>query len=186
MLVAGCTGLPDSGEKGYVTGDGLVRQVAASERVEPIELSGRDLAGGDLALDRGTPQVLVVWGSWCVECRQEQDEVNAAARELAGTADFLGLNVRENSVENARSYEREFNVPYPSIDAADGKALLAFNGVLSFSTVPAFVILDGQGRVAASILGRLPSTTTLVQIVEEVAAEAETADDAAVRSGPDG
>ena len=178
-VLSGCTGLPDSGEKGYVTGDGLVRQIAPAERTEPIDLIGKDLGGGTVAVDQsaGRPRVVVVWGSWCVECRQEQEEVNAAAEELAGVATFIGLDTRETSADNARAYEREFDVQYPSIDANDGKAILAFNGTLSFASVPAFVVLDAEGRVAASIVGRLPSQRTLVTLVEDVAAEtAESAD----------
>ncbi len=56
-----------------------------------------------------------------------------------------------------------------------GKALLAFQGTLSPYTVPAFLVLDSEGRVAASIIGRLPSTLTLVQLVEDVAAGDRTA-----------
>ncbi len=114
---------------------------------------------------------MVVWGAWCVECRAEQDAVNAAAAELEGTAHFVGVDVRDPSVETARAYEREKQVPYPSLYAGDGKALLAFRGTLSPYTVPAFVVLDADGRVAASIIGVLPSTLTLVQLVEEIAAE---------------
>jgi hypothetical protein len=31
-------------------------------------------------------------------------------------------------------------------------------------------VLDGEGRVAASIIGKLPSTTTLVEVVKDVGA----------------
>lgn len=173
LVASGCTGLPDSGEKGYVTGDGLVRQIDPADRAQPIELTGEDLDGATVAIEEsaGEPRVVVVWGSWCVECRQEQDQVNAAAQELEGTATFVGLDTREASLDTARAYEREFDVQYPSIDANDGKAILAFNGVLSFASVPAFVVLDAEGRVAASIVGRLPSQRTLVTIVEDVAGE---------------
>lgn len=57
--LSGCTGLPDSGEKGYVTGDGLVRQIAPAERTEPIDLTGDDLDGGTVAVD--TPVSPASW-----------------------------------------------------------------------------------------------------------------------------
>ena len=34
--------------------------------------------------------------------------------------------------------------------------------------IPSTVIIDAEGRVAASILGQLPSVTTLVELVEDV------------------
>lgn len=172
MLAAatGCSALPETGDKGYVTSSGVVSQLAAAEREQPVELVGTDLDGDsvDLADYRGAPLVLVVWGSWCVECRIEQEAVNEAAAELEGTAEFLGLDVRDN-LGSARTYERQKQVPYPSLDANDGQALLAFQGTLAPYTVPAFVVLDAEGRVAASIIGRLPSKLTLVRLVEDVA-----------------
>lgn len=174
LLLAGCTGLPESGDKGYTTGDGVVTELAVDDRESPVALRAEDLDGDDISLAdyRGKPLVVVVWGAWCVECRAEQSEVNAAVDELAGTAEFVGLNVREASVDNARAYIREADIPYPSIDGNDGQALSAFSGTLAPYTVPAFVVLDADGRIAASIIGRLPSRLTLVDLVEGVAAGA--------------
>lgn len=178
-LLAGCASLPGSGDKGYVTGDGAVSQVAVDDRDSPVELVAEDLDGKAFDMDdyRGKPLVVVVWGAWCVECRAEQSEVNGAAEELAGTAEFVGLNVREASVDNALAYVRKYDVPYPSIDGNDGRALGAFDGALTPYAVPAFVVLDAEGRISASIIGALPSRLTLVDVVKEVAAEAAGATD---------
>jgi thiol-disulfide isomerase/thioredoxin len=171
-VLTGCTGLPESGDKGYLTGDGDVSQLAVDDRESPVALRADDIDGNEISLGdyRGQPVVIAVWGSWCVECREEQSEVNQAAEELDGTAEFVGLNVREPSLDNARAYVREADVPYRSIDGNDGQALQAFEGALSPYTVPAFVVLDAEGRIAASIIGTLPSRLTLVELVEEVAA----------------
>jgi thiol-disulfide isomerase/thioredoxin len=168
-----CSGLPESGDKGYTTGEGTVTQLAVDDRESPVTLRADDLDGNDISLAdyRGKPLVIVVWGAWCVECRAEQSEVNRAAEELAGTARFVGIDVRDN-VAAAQQYEREKDVAYPSIDGNDGQALKAFAGTLAPYTVPAFVVLDAEGRVAASIIGTLPSRLTLVDVVEEVASGA--------------
>ena len=177
LLLAGCSGLEGTGGKGYITGEGQVVQRAATERDEPVELVAEDLAGEevDLADFRGTPVVIVVWGAWCPPCRAETPEVLAAAEELGDRAQFVGINLRESSRETARAFERSNDVPYPSVYSPDGKAMLAFNGVLTIRSIPSFVVLDAEGRAAATIIGRLPSRTTLVQLVEDVAEE-ETAD----------
>jgi thiol-disulfide isomerase/thioredoxin len=173
-VLTGCSALPGTGDKGYVTGDGVVSQVALDDRDSPVALRADDLDGNEISLAdyRGKPLVVVVWGSWCVECREEQSEVNRAAEELEGTAEFVGLDVRESSVDSAIAYERSFDVPYPSIDGNDGQALKAFTGTLAPYTVPAFVVLDAEGRIAASIIGKLPSRLTLVDVVKEVASGA--------------
>jgi thiol-disulfide isomerase/thioredoxin len=173
-VLSGCSGLPESGDKGYTTDEGHVSTLAVDDRESPVALRADDLDGNEISLAdyRGKPVVIVVWGAWCVECRAEQADVNGAAEDLAGTAEFVGINVREPSVDNARAYVREADIPYPSIDGNDGQALKAFTGSLSPYTVPAFVVLDAEGRIAASIIGRLPSRLTLVDVVEEVASGA--------------
>ena len=95
-----------------------------------------------------------------------------AARDLADDdVAFLGIDSRDPSRSAAQAFVRTFDVPYPSFYSPDGEALLPFSGTLTPNSIPAFVVLDHEGRVAASIIGKLPSTTTLVEIVEEVAAE---------------
>jgi hypothetical protein len=41
--------------------------------------------------------------------------------------------------------------------------------VLTPNTIPATLVLDAQGRVAASVIGEVPSTLTLVQLVQDAA-----------------
>jgi thiol-disulfide isomerase/thioredoxin len=171
LAVSGCASLQGTGDKGYVTGDGTVRLVDAADRAQPVELTGKDLDGKplDLADLHGRPTVVVVWGAWCVDCRAEAPALVAAAHRLDGTARFVGIDVRDGSPEQAQSFVRHFEVPYRSFYSPDGQALLQFQGTLSPRTIPSTVVLDGQGRVAASIIGQIPSTTTLVDVVRDVA-----------------
>ncbi len=173
VLLAGCTSLQGTGDKGYVSAEGTVRQVAPADRDQPVTLTGEDLEGRQLSLEefRGTPVVAVVWGSWCAPCRAEAPEVVAAANELGEDAQFVGLNIRDSSPEQAQSFVRTFEVPYPSYFSPDGRAMLAFSGTLTPNSIPSFVVLDAEGRVAASIIGELPSRLTLTDLVEDVAAE---------------
>jgi len=173
VLLVGCSSLQGTGDKGYVSGAGEVVQVAQDNRDEPVALTGRDLEGERLSTAdwRGKPVVAVVWGSWCAPCRAEAPDVVAAAREVGDRAQFVGINIRDASPEQARSFVRTFDVPYPSYYSPDGEAMLAFSGTLTPNSIPSFVVLDAEGRVAASIIGELPSRTTLVEVVEEVVAE---------------
>jgi len=94
-----------------------------------------------------------------------------AADELGDSASFVGINLRDGSTAQALAHDKKYGVEYPSFYEPDGKALLAFPGVLTPRAVPATVVLDAEGRVAASILGPIPSTQTLVDVVEEVAGD---------------
>jgi thiol-disulfide isomerase/thioredoxin len=173
LALTGCSSLSGTGDTGFVTSDGTVTEVAAADRGEPVSLTGKDLDGKDLDLAsfHGKPVVVAVWGSWCTPCRAEAPDVVAAANELGDSAQFVGINIRDGSTEQAASFVRRFDVPYPSLFSPDGRALLAFRGTLTPNSIPSFVVLDGQGRVAASIIGQLPSTTTLVEVVKDVSQE---------------
>ena len=170
LAVAGCSSLEGAGDKGYVSGDGSVRVLDVAERGEPITLSGEDLDGRplDLADFRGRPTVVNVWGAWCAECNEEAPDLVAADKQLGDSAHFVGINIRDGSQAQAQGYVRTFGLEFPSFWAPDGKALLEFQGTLTPNAVPATVVLDADGRVAATILGVLPSTQTLVDVVKEV------------------
>ncbi|GAA4130075.1 hypothetical protein GCM10022215_43400 [Nocardioides fonticola] len=170
--LAGCSRFEASGDKGYVSGDGTITTLDAADRDAPVELTGTDLDGEplDVATYRGKPVVIVVWGAWCVECRTEADEVTAAAKELGSSVQFLGIDLRDN-VSAAKAYERRFGVTWPSFNSPGGQEMLAFPGTLTPNTIPAFVVLDAEGRVAASIRGTLPSQQTLVDLAGDVLKE---------------
>ena len=173
FAVTGCTSLQGSGSKGYVSGDGSLALVARADRGEPLELTGQDLDGKtlDLADLRGRPTVVAVWGSWCAPCNAEAPDLVRAANRLQGTAHVVGIDVRDPSQAQARSFVRKYDVPYPSFYSPDGKALLSFAGTLGANSVPATVVLDADGRVAASVLGSIPSVETLVDVVHDVAGD---------------
>ena len=135
-----------------------------------MDLTGDDLDGTALSLEelRGKPVVVNVWGAWCDPCNEEQPELNDVSRELGDRAAFVGINVRDASVEDAQAYVRAFDVPYPSIYSSDGRALLAFRGEVGPRSIPSTLVLDGDGRIAAVIRGAIPSRQTLVSAVEKV------------------
>ena len=52
-----------------------------------------------------------------------------------------------------------------------GEALLAFSGTLTPRTIPSTVVLDRRGRIAATVIGPIPSKGTFTDLVREVAGE---------------
>ncbi|MCW2858207.1 MAG: TlpA family protein disulfide reductase [Marmoricola sp.] len=170
LATAGCT-TTGTGDQGYVEGDGVITLLAPNQRHVPGTVSGTTLEGAKVSLASYAGKVVVinVWGSWCPPCRSEAAALSAAARELMpqGVV-FLGINTRDTSSDNALAFQRARGVPYPSIFDPGGRNLLAFDGTLSPNAIPSTVVIDAQGRVAASIIGQLPSTQTLVDVVADV------------------
>jgi thiol-disulfide isomerase/thioredoxin len=168
LLLAGCSSLGGTGDKGYITGDGRITEVPKADRGDPIDLQGRTLDGQPLSMSdlRGKPVVVNVWWSGCPPCRVEQPLLNEAADDLGASAHVVGINIRDLSADNALAYVRSHDVSYPSFYDPSGKALLAFQGTLSPRTIPSTLVLDSQGRLAASIIGSVPTKLTLTDIVD--------------------
>lgn len=159
-----------SGDSGYVSGKGVITRLAVDQREQPGVVSGETIEGKQIALTDFAGQVVVVnvWGSWCPPCRAETPDLVAAAQELADDdVAFLGINSRDLDQAAARAFVRRFDVPYPSIYDQQGETLLAFRDTLAPNSIPSTVIIDEEGRVAASVLGQV-SKSTLVGLVEDV------------------
>lgn len=170
-LVAAC-GATGTGDKGYVGADGIITRLAPDERraVEG-DVSGETLDGDQWALDdqRGKVVVLNVWGTWCPPCRKEAPVLSEAARQLqADGVIFMGINTRDSSAAQGRAFERNFKVAYPSLFDPDGRTLLAFRGTITPNAIPSTLVIDRDGKVAASVLGEITSARTLIGLVEDV------------------
>jgi thiol-disulfide isomerase/thioredoxin len=170
LTATGCTSLQGTGDKGYVTGDGAIRTIPLSDRGDAITLEGKDLDGRPISLDsmRGKPTVVTVWGSWCASCRKDSPYLVAAQKQLGDQVNFVGIDSRDAGTAQAKAYNQRFGIGWKSFFSPGGEALLAFPGVLTPNSVPATVVLDEQGRAAVDINGGVPSTLTLVQLVQDV------------------
>lgn len=173
---AGVPGLRDQAAGAYVSGDSSVQQIPPEERGEPVEgLVGQTVDGEQLDVSqlRGGLVVLNVWGSWCAPCHAEAPDLVQAQAELAEPgapdAEFVGINIRDRSVEAAAGFEDEYGIGWPSLHDPDSLLLLRLAEDVPPNVVPSTLVLDEQGRVAARILAQV-DRATLVGVVEDVAA----------------
>jgi len=184
LVLAGCSGGDggtgsgsgdgDVADQGYVSGDGSFTQWAADDRQGPVEVAGTDFAGQavDVADWRGDVVVLNTWYAACPPCREEAPDLVDIANEYAGSGvHLLGINGVDDAGA-AESFQRTFDVPYPSIDDRDKQAVAALQGVVPIQATPTTVVLDREGKVAARIVG-LAEGSTLRALVDEVLAEGE-------------
>jgi peroxiredoxin len=182
LLLAGCT--PDTGSstpddvegQGYQSGDGSTTTWTAADRTGPLELSGTDFEGTaqDVADWRGDVVVLNTWYANCPPCRAEAPDLAALSTDYAADGvKVLGIN-RTDDAGTAQAFERQFEVPYPSLADTDGAAIATLQGTVPVNAVPTTVVLDRDGKVAGRILG-LADPSTLRSIVDELLDEEQPA-----------
>lgn len=190
VLVLGACSTDDGGaddvvDQGYESGDGSTTTWAVDERTDPVALTGTDYEGldHDLADARGDVVLLNTWYAACPPCRAEAPDLVDIAEDYADDGlQVLGINSRD-AAGAAQAFQREFDVPYPSLDDSDGSAVAVLQGVVPVSAVPTTILLDREGRVAARVLG-LADASTLRALVDDLLAEDRPAGDATDQDAP--
>lgn len=142
-------------------------------RPESPTLEGTTLDGTPFNLADLTGNIVVinVWGSWCGPCRAETpDLVRVAGHHEDKGVRFVGIDTRDN-LPAAQAFVRQYNVPYPSVFDEDGRALLPFNRLIPSAAVPSTLVVDTDGNVAATVVGRV-TYATLDGLLDDLEAEA--------------
>lgn len=164
--LVGCTA--ESDEQRCTNRDGII-ECAPDQRSAAPKVSGELLDGGsyDLSQDRGKVVVINFWGSWCAPCRAEADDLEGTyqATKASGVT-FLGINVSD-SRDKAIAFE-EGRATYPSLFDPPGRAALDFD--IAPNAIPATIVLDREGRIAALRRGGV-TRDVLQPVVERIAAE---------------
>lgn len=130
--------------------------IAAARRVAAPDLAGSTLTGGrdSLAAYKGHVVVINIWSSNCGPCRAEAPGLAAvAASTRAQGVRFLGIDTRDYSRTNGAAFAKRFALPYPSLFDPSGRQVLRFpRNSVNPQSVPATVVIDAQGRIAARAL----------------------------------
>ncbi|GAA2623966.1 TlpA disulfide reductase family protein [Streptomyces axinellae] len=162
LLLSACGGEETgsaSGDTKFVQGTGEITKVADGKRTSVPDLKGPSVDGKKLKLSdyKGKVVVLNVWGSWCSPCRAEAPNLAKVARDTKGKdVQFLGINTRDLDKANAKAFERNYDIDYPSFYDPSGKLILKFpRNTLSPQAIPSTLILDKDGKVAVRALKEL-------------------------------
>lgn len=137
---------------------------------DPV-LAGELVAGGsyDRATHEGKVTVVNFWGSWCGPCRGEMPGLVKAYEDLkADDVVFLGINVRDPNLDQARAFVDQYKVPYPSIRDSQSKLALEFDVVPS--SIPTTLILGKDGK-PKKVFRAAVIETDLVAAVRKVLAD---------------
>ena len=175
-LLAAC-GPADSGAgdvvgQGFVSGDGSVQQWEPDERGDAVVVEGTSFEGDEVSTADWSGDVVVLntWYAGCAPCRAEAPDLVALAEDRADEGvHLLGINT-EDDAGTALAFQRTFDVGYPSIEDRSGQVVAGLSGVVPLQAVPSTVVLDGEGRVAARVVGQ-GGGSTLDGMVDDVLSE---------------
>ena len=159
-----------------VLGWGLVQSTAprpeAGENAPAFELEffeGYEWQGKTAAsLDDMNGQIVVMnfWASWCVECRAETDELEAAWQKY-GDQGVVFVGVAYADVEpNSIAYMEEFEVTFPHAPDLG----TSISNDYEITGVPETFIIDQNGEIAYVQIGPI-SSSTLDSVIGQLLAE---------------
>ncbi|MQA84890.1 MAG: redoxin domain-containing protein [Streptosporangiales bacterium] len=177
VVFAGCAGgdtvatEENSGQR-YVSGSGEGKVIEPGEREPAPDVGGTTVDGERLRLAdyRGKVVVVNFWASWCAPCRDEAPALHGVYEKTRERGvEFLGINMKDGR-EAAKAFERNHDVPYPSLYDQPGEVALAFRETVPPQAIPSTIVIDRQGRVAARIIGKT-TYSQLLPLVNRIAGE---------------
>jgi thiol-disulfide isomerase/thioredoxin len=167
LALSSCGGGGSSiAQESFVSGNGSISYIKASDRIAAPVLSGMTLSGKNYTYNVGQVAVVNVWASWCAPCRAEAPTLAALSEKYTDVA-FMGILTRDNPV-NAEAFARRFALPYPTL--IDDAVLIGFRKSLPANAIPSTVLIDKRGNVAARVSGEV-TYSSLAELIEKVSAE---------------
>jgi thiol-disulfide isomerase/thioredoxin len=163
VVVAGCSGTTGAPAN-------LIQVFSEDQRQPAPAVKGELLDGSgtyDLSQHPGDVVVINFWASWCGPCVAEAPELEATYQaQKANGVTFVGINVKDEA-DHARRFA-ELSTTYPSVFDPASKLALGF--AVQPNAIPATIILDRQGRIAAVVRAAVVRVE-LEPVVAELASE---------------
>jgi len=111
----------------------------------------------------GAPYLLNVWGSWCVNCREEHPQITALAR--SGKVRVIGYDYKD-APEDGQRWLAQFGNPYEIVIAdQDGQAALDW-GIYG---APETFLVDARGIIRWKAVGAISDEVIQQQIEPQLA-----------------
>ncbi|WP_433612236.1 TlpA family protein disulfide reductase [Dactylosporangium sp. CA-139114] len=164
LLLAACTSSTPKNALGS-------RKIDVANRVAAPTMGGELMDGSgrfELAQHKGQVVVVNFWASYCPPCRSEAPELEKvlAATKAQGVT-FIGVNIRDQR-DPAEAYLADIKPTYGSIFDPSGS--LALNFDVPPNSIPATLVIDKAGRIAAVMRSEVDQAL-LEPVVRDLLAE---------------
>jgi cytochrome c biogenesis protein CcmG/thiol:disulfide interchange protein DsbE len=147
---------------GFTRDARYIRSPLIAKEAPPFTLTlfdGRTISLRDL---RGKAVFLNFWASWCVPCRAEAKDLEAAWQRLRDkNLVFLGIALQDPE-KDSRVFLREFNVTYDNGRDDSGKIAVDY-GVWG---IPESFFIDPQGRITYKHVGGIRAALVAAKLDE--------------------
>jgi len=105
---------------------------------------------------RGTPVVLNFWSSTCAPCLNELPEIEKVSQQLAGKITVIGID-SQDTIESGQKMVDQTGITFRNARDPKGQISTVFGAL----ALPRTVLIDAQGKVAATHTGELNQQTLL-------------------------
>ncbi|CBG71519.1 TlpA family protein disulfide reductase [Streptomyces sp. LBUM 1478] len=133
-------------------------RVPVAERTDAPVFSGRTVDGKQVRLSdyRGDVVVVNAWATSCGPCRAEAPALERTYRTFGDRGvRVLGIST-DVERRNARAFQREFGLTYPSLHDPKGRQFLELpRGMVNPQFLPFTLFVDRAGRIAGAVQARL-------------------------------
>lgn len=107
---------------------------------------------------RGQVMVLNFWASWCAPCREEMPDFVALRTQFRSSGvEFVGIAI--DNPASVSQFLQQMPVNYPILIGEGAAHSLARQLGNPSGALPYTIVLDRDGNIALSHLGRLPRAT---------------------------
>jgi cytochrome c biogenesis protein CcmG/thiol:disulfide interchange protein DsbE len=93
------------------------------------------------------PIVLDLWASWCITCVSESKRLQKAHERYGDRVAFIGVDTKDFAGD-ARAWQREYHITYPSVHDGSGAVLDRWVGGL---ILPSIFFIDRSGKVVGQM-----------------------------------